>query len=43
LVILYRIFSRERRNLEDLNIDGRIILKWVAWRKWTDLVQDRES
>jgi hypothetical protein len=38
---------RERDHLEDLGVDGRIILRWV-FRKldegmdWNDLVQDRD-
>ena len=43
LLILYWVFGGERRNLEDLNIEGKIILQWVAWRAWTDLAQDRDS
>ena len=37
---------RERNHLEELGVDGRIILKWI-FRKcdrsldWTDLVQNR--
>jgi hypothetical protein len=38
---------RERGHLEDLGIDGRLILKWIIknWdgdMDWIDLVQDRE-
>jgi hypothetical protein len=32
---------RERDQLEDLGVDGRIILRWI-YRKWTDLTQDRD-
>jgi len=38
---------RERGHLEDLKIDGRLILKWIIknWdggMDWIDLAQDRD-
>jgi len=42
------IVVREREHLEDLRVDGRIILRWI-FRKWDggmdwiDLAQDRDS
>jgi hypothetical protein len=38
---------REIHHLEDLGIDGRIILKWIFTKwggvmRWIDLVQDRD-
>ena len=38
---------RERDHLEDVDVDGRIILKWISRKwdwgmDWIDLVQDRE-
>ena len=47
----YKVFGsenlRERDHLEDLGIDGRLILKWMIknWNggmDWSDLVQDRD-
>jgi len=41
------IVVREREHLEDLRVDGRIILRWI-FRKWDggmdwiDLAQDRD-
>jgi hypothetical protein len=34
----------ERHNLEDLSLDGKIILKWMGWggMDWIDLTQDRD-
>jgi hypothetical protein len=37
---------RERDHLEDLNVDGKIILKWIFMKSdvaigWIDVVQDR--
>ena len=38
---------RKTQHLEDTNVDGRIILKWIFWNwdggmGWIDLVQDRD-
>jgi len=35
---------RERDHLENVRVDGRIILKWTSstWTGWTGLGQDRE-
>ena len=37
---------RERAHLDDLGVDGRIILKWVfeQWggMDWIDVIQDRD-
>jgi hypothetical protein len=46
----YSVFmgrSEERDQLEDLHVDGRIILnwffrKWIWGMDWTDLAQDRD-
>jgi len=39
---------RERNHLEELGVDGWIILKWIfkKWDRsldWTDMVQDRDK
>ena len=40
---------RERDHLEDLGIDGRIILRWifrkwdVGWMDWIDVAQDSDK
>jgi hypothetical protein len=33
----------EKNNLEDLSIDGKIILKWMGWggMDWIDMARDR--
>jgi hypothetical protein len=46
----YRVWLgnlRERNHLEDLGVDGRIILKWIFKKRhsslyWIDLAQDRD-
>jgi hypothetical protein len=38
--------TKERGRLEDLDVDGRIILKWVLKNgryKWIPLAQDRDK
>jgi hypothetical protein len=36
---------RERDHLQDLDVDGRGILKWIKWdwedMDWSDMAQDR--
>jgi hypothetical protein len=47
----YRILmgKHERRNhLEELGIDGKIILKWIfekcdGWTNWIEMAQDRNK
>ena len=40
---------RENDHLEDLGVDGRIMLRWIFWQwdcgdmVWIDLAQDRAS
>jgi hypothetical protein len=43
---VWRKNLRNRNHFEDLDVEGRITLKWIlkksVWRAWTDVAQETE-